>query len=308
MASSSIKETPFRFPVPEDDMVAYPNFDDDRKVAQYIQDRRVIGKPRTTVGWKGLINDPNIDGTFQINTGLRKARQLLCDLTHLGVPVGSELLDTISPQYISDLISWGAIGARTTESQLHRELASGVSFPIGFKNGTDGSVSVAMDAMQSASNPHAFMGVTEQGLASIVKTRGNQDVHVILRGGTKGPNYSAEYVQDYAKTISKKRAFPSIMVDCSHGNSQKNHNNQPKVLADVCAQLAAGERHITGVMVESNINDGRQDVPESGPAGLKHGVSITDACVNFETTIEMLNQLNEAVSQRRQLNLNGAQK
>ncbi|KAL0577166.1 hypothetical protein V5O48_004805 [Marasmius crinis-equi] len=334
-------------------MVAYPNFDDDLKVAQYIQDRRVIGydplvqpallkhetpasseshrtiasarynaskiiagtddrilviKPRTTVGWKGLINDPNIDGTFQINKGLRTARKLLCDLTHLGIPVGSELLDTISPQYISDLISWGAIGARTTESQLHRELASGVSFPIGFKNGTDGSVNVAMDAMHSASNPHAFMGVTEQGLAAIVKTRGNQDVHVILRGGTKGPNFAAEHVQEYSKTLAKKRPFASIMVDCSHGNSQKNHNNQPKVLADICAQLAAGERHITGVMIESNINDGRQDVPPSGPSGLKHGVSITDACVNFEATVDMLNQLNEAVSKRRQLNLNGSQK
>ncbi|KAK7039141.1 hypothetical protein VNI00_010045 [Paramarasmius palmivorus] len=247
-------------------------------------------KPRTTVGWKGLINDPEIDGTFQINKGLRTARKLLCDLTDLGVPVGSELLDTISPQYISDLISWGAIGARTTESQLHRELASGVSFPIGFKNGTDGSVTVAVDAMHSASNPHAFMGVTEQGLASIVKTRGNQDVHVILRGGTSGPNYASEYVKEAAKTISKKRPFPSIMVDCSHGNSQKNHNNQPKVLADVCSQLAAGERNITGVMIESNINDGRQDVPS---------LSITDACVDFETTVRMLDELNEAVAKRR---------
>ncbi|KAJ3891896.1 3-deoxy-7-phosphoheptulonate synthase [Lentinula edodes] len=256
-------------------------------------------KPRTTVGWKGLINDPDINGTFKINKGLRTARQLLCDLTDLGVPVGSELLDTISPQYIADLISWGAIGARTTESQLHRELASGVSFPIGFKNGTDGSVTVAIDAMHSASNPHAFMGVTEQGLASIVKTRGNQDVHVILRGGTKGPNFSSEYIKDAAKAISKKQQFASIMVDCSHGNSQKNHNNQPRVLQDVCDQLAAGERNITGVMIESNINDGRQDVPSVGPAALKHGVSITDACVDFDTTVDMLNKLNEAVGKRR---------
>jgi len=261
--------------------------------------RAYFEKPRTTVGWKGLINDPDINGTFKINKGLRIARQLLCDLTDLGIPVGSELLDTISPQYIADLISWGAIGARTTESQLHRELASGVSFPIGFKNGTDGSVTVAIDAMHSASNPHAFMGVTEQGLASIVKTRGNHDVHLILRGGTKGPNYASEHIKDAAKVILKKREFASIMVDCSHGNSQKNHNNQPRVLQDVCTQLAAGERSITGVMIESNINDGRQDVPAAGPTALKHGISITDACVDFDTTIDMLTQLNEAVGKRR---------
>ena len=181
-----------------------------------------IKKPRTTVGWKGLINDPTIDGSFQINNGLRIARQLLCDLTNLGVPVGSELLDTISPQYLNDLISWGAIGARTTESQLHRELASGVSFPIGFKNGTDGSVAVAVDAMRSSSNPHAFMGVTEQGIASIVKTRGNQDVHVILRGGTKGPNFAAEHVNAAASAIAKARPqyHPSIMIDCSRAYLQ----------------------------------------------------------------------------------------
>ncbi|KAF5360056.1 hypothetical protein D9758_007607 [Tetrapyrgos nigripes] len=254
----------------------------------------IAPKPRTTVGWKGLINDPEIDGTFQINKGLRTARKLLCDLTDLGVPVGSELLDTISPQYISDLISWGAIGARTTESQLHRELASGVSFPIGFKN--------AIDAMLSASHPHAFMGVTEQGLASIVKTRGNQDVHVILRGGTKGPNFKAEDVKSAKEVIEKKMGGTraSIMIDCSHGNSQKKHTNQPLVIADICTQLEAGERSITGVMIESNINEGRQDVPGGGAACLKHGVSITDACVEFETTtVEMLDRLNKAVGVRR---------
>ncbi|KIK93755.1 hypothetical protein PAXRUDRAFT_144347 [Paxillus rubicundulus Ve08.2h10] len=263
--------------------------------------RAYFEKPRTTVGWKGLINDPDIDGSFHINKGLRVARQLLCDLTDLGIPVGSELLDTISPQYIADLISWGAIGARTTESQLHRELASGVSFPIGFKNGTDGSVSVAIDAMRSSSNPHAFMGVTEQGLAAIVKTRGNQDVHVILRGGTKGPNYASEHVKLAAKAIEKARpqSHPSLMIDCSHGNSQKNHNNQPKVVDDICTQLAAGDRTITGVMIESHINSGRQDVPAEGPSGLKYGVSITDACVDWEVTVGMLDRLNEAVGQRR---------
>ncbi|KAI0759086.1 3-deoxy-7-phosphoheptulonate synthase [Fomes fomentarius] len=264
--------------------------------------RAYFEKPRTTVGWKGLINDPDIDGSFKINKGLRLARQLLCDLTESGVPVGSELLDTISPQYISDLISWGAIGARTTESQLHRELASGVSFPIGFKNGTDGSVTVAVDAMRSASNPHAFMGVTEQGLAAIVKTRGNKDVHVILRGGTTGPNYGSEHVNAAASSIEKARPqnHPSIMIDCSHGNSQKNHNNQPKVLADICQQLRAGERRITGVMIESHINAGRQDVPPEGPSALKHGVSITDACVDWDTTVTMLDDLNLAVGHRRE--------
>ncbi|KAG5636978.1 3-deoxy-7-phosphoheptulonate synthase [Sphagnurus paluster] len=204
-------------------------------------------------------------------------------------------------------MSWGAIGARTTESQLHRELASGTSFPIGFKNGTDGSVSVAIDAMSSASNPHAFMGVTDTGLAAIVKTRGNKDVHVILRGGTKGPNYSSEHVKAAAQVIIKKRSAPgiegwaSIMVDCSHGNSSKNHNNQPLVVRDICAQLAAGERHITGVMIESHINAGRQDVPEAGPQELKWGVSITDACVDWETTVGMLEELNEAVAARRKV-------
>ncbi|KAJ6468988.1 hypothetical protein C8R47DRAFT_1150816 [Mycena vitilis] len=262
--------------------------------------RAYFGKPRTTVGWKGLINDPDINGSFKINKGLRIARQLLCDITDSGIPVGSELLDTISPQYLADLTSWGAIGARTTESQLHRELASGVSFPIGFKNGTDGSVSVAIDAMFSAGSPHAFMGVTEQGLASIVKTRGNQDTHVILRGGTKGPNYASEHVKEAAKAINKKKEWASIMVDCSHGNSQKNHKNQPLVIDSICEQLAAGERNITGVMVESNINDGRQDVPSEGAQHLKHGVSITDACVNWESTVQMMDKLDAAVGQRRQ--------
>ncbi|KXN83984.1 Phospho-2-dehydro-3-deoxyheptonate aldolase, tyrosine-inhibited, partial [Leucoagaricus sp. SymC.cos] len=274
------------------------------KIADYpnlqIIMRAYFEKPRTTVGWKGLINDPDIDGSFQINKGLRTARKLLCDLTELGIPVGSELLDTISPQFIADLISWGAIGARTTESQLHRELASGVSFPIGFKNGTDGSVGVAIDAMQSASNPHAFMGVTEQGLAAIVKTRGNSDVHVILRGGTKGPNFKADSVGAAVATIEKKRGWASIMIDCSHGNSQKNHNNQPLVVDDICAQLETGNRNITGVMIESNINAGRQDVPDEGPGALKYGVSITDACVDWQTTIKMLDNLNEAVAKRRE--------
>ncbi|TFK48329.1 3-deoxy-7-phosphoheptulonate synthase [Heliocybe sulcata] len=264
--------------------------------------RAYFEKPRTTVGWKGLINDPDIDGSFQINKGLRLARQLLCTLTDMGVPVGSELLDTISPQYIADLISWGAIGARTTESQLHRELASGVSFPIGFKNGTDGSVGIAVDAMRASSNPHAFMGVTEQGLAAIVKTRGNSDVHVILRGANKGPNYSEEHVKAAKTAIEKARPgkLGAIMIDCSHGNSQKNHLNQPKVLQSISAQLEAGDRNIVGVMIESHINAGRQDVPAEGAQALKYGVSITDACVDWEMTIGMLDELNTSVAKRRE--------
>ncbi|KAF9513501.1 hypothetical protein BS47DRAFT_1372498 [Hydnum rufescens UP504] len=255
--------------------------------------------------WKGLINDPEIDGSFQINKGLRLGRQLLCDLTHMGIPVGSELLDTISPQFLDDCISWGAIGARTTESQLHRELASGVSFPIGFKNGTDGSVAVAVDAMRAASNPHAFMGVTPSGLASIVKTRGNQDVHVILRGGTGGTNYDAESVKKVRAKLEKDRpaAWPSIMIDASHGNSSKNHNNQPLVVEAINAQLRSGDTSITGVMIESNIHAGRQDVPPEGKDALKYGVSITDACIDWETTVTVLRGLNEAALARRSVQL-----
>ncbi|KAL0243512.1 3-deoxy-7-phosphoheptulonate synthase [Cryptococcus tetragattii IND107] len=259
-------------------------------------------KPRTTVGWKGLINDPDIDGSFKINKGLRMARELLCDINAMGMPVGCELLDTISPQFIADLISWGAIGARTTESQLHRELASGASFPIGFKNGTDGSVGVAIDAMQSASHPHCFMGINSQGMASIVKTSGNKDCHVILRGGTGGPNYAAEHVQKALSTMRSKNpdAFASIMVDCSHGNSSKNHLNQPKVAADVAAQIAAGEVGITGIMFESNLKGGKQS-SDKGRDNLEYGVSITDACVDWEMTVDMLDNLNQASLTRRAL-------
>ncbi|TRM63160.1 3-deoxy-7-phosphoheptulonate synthase [Schizophyllum amplum] len=274
--------------------------------------RAYFEKPRTTVGWKGLINDPDIDGSFKINKGLSTARGLLCALTDLGVPVGSELLDTISPQFLSDLTSWAAIGARTTESQLHRELASGVSFPVGFKNGTDGGVTVAIDAMHSASNPHAFMGVTPQGLASIVKTTGNPHLHIILRGGTHGPNYAPDELRKVVGDVRKRSGgrWPSVMVDCSHGNSQKDYRNQPKVLHSLCQTLAgeAGQDaadiapHITGVMIESNLNEGRQDVPdvENARAHLRHGVSITDACVAWDTTLTMLDELNAAVGKRRE--------
>lgn len=259
-------------------------------------------KPRTTVGWKGLINDPDIDGSFQINKGLRMARQLLCEINEMGMPVGCELLDTISPQFIGDLITWGAIGARTTESQLHRELASGASFPVGFKNGTDGSVSVAIDAMQSANHPHCFLGINSQGNASIVKTSGNRDVHVILRGGSGGPNFAKEHVQKALETMRKKNpdSHASVMVDCSHGNSNKDHRNQPKVAAVVAEQIAEGELGITGIMIESNLAEGKQS-SDKGREGLKYGVSITDACIDWESTLDTLDVLNKASLARREV-------
>ncbi|KAG9014913.1 hypothetical protein FRB90_005124 [Tulasnella sp. 427] len=241
--------------------------------------------------------DPDIDGSFKINKGLRLARQLLCDITNTGLPVGCELLDTISPQYFADLISWGAIGARTTESQLHRELASGSSFPIGFKNGTEGSIQIAVDAMNAASHPHTFLGVTEQGLAAIVRTSGNPSGHVILRGGTSGPNYGPEHVQKAKAGLEKAGKVASVMIDCSHANSSKDFRNQPKVLASICSQLEAGDKTITGVMVESNLVEGKQDVPPEGPQCLKYGVSITDGCVSWETTIDLLRDLNKASSE-----------
>lgn len=292
--------------------------------------RAYFEKPRTTVGWKGLINDPMIDGryvllhfaltikrtcgsycinlsnpqpftSFQINNGLRVARKLLGELTDSGVPVGFELLDTISPQFLADLVSWGAIGARTTESQLHRELASGVSFPVGFKNGTDGNVRIAIDAIRAALAPHHFLGVTKQGLAAITNTRGNDLCHIILRGGNDGPNYEKKYI-DEAKVALTKAGLPNIiMVDCSHGNSSKKHTNQPIVAANLAQQIAAGETAIIGIMIESNINEGSQSVPPEGPQGLKYGVSITDACVNWETTVEMLEGLAAAVRTRREV-------
>ncbi|GAB7357085.1 hypothetical protein MBLNU459_g7898t1 [Dothideomycetes sp. NU459] len=261
--------------------------------------RAYLEKPRTTVGWKGLINDPDIDESYKINKGLRVSRKLFCDLTSQGMPIASEMLDTISPQFLADLISLGAIGARTTESQLHRELASGLSFPIGFKNGTDGGLTVAIDAIGAAAAKHHFLGVTKQGLAAITRTSGNEDCFVILRGGTKGTNYDPESVEQTRDALKKKSQREVMMIDCSHGNSLKNHKNQPKVAKTIADQLRDGQDGIVGVMIESHINEGAQKVPAEGPSGLKKGVSITDACINWDTTVTVLEDLADAVRERR---------
>nr|AGJ52077.1 3-deoxy-D-arabinoheptulosonate 7-phosphate synthase [Acanthamoeba castellanii] len=256
-------------------------------------------KPRTTVGWKGLINDPFLDSSYQINKGLRIARGLLCELNEMGVPAAVEFLDTISPQFVADLVSWGAIGARTTESQVHRELASGLSVPVGFKNGTDGGVQVALDAIKAASNPHQFLGVTKQGLTAIVRTRGNDACHIVLRGGKGGPNYDGESVQKTVELARKAKLSTSIMIDCSHDNSRKNHANQPVVSAAIAEQVAAGCADIIGVMIESNLVEGRQDLPADGPQYLQYGKSITDACISFKDTVPVLESLAAAVRERR---------
>ncbi|EEH44097.1 3-deoxy-7-phosphoheptulonate synthase [Paracoccidioides brasiliensis Pb18] len=261
--------------------------------------RAYLEKPRTTVGWKGLINDPDIDESYNINKGLRISRKLYADLNGMGMPIASEMLDTVSPQYLADLISLGAIGARTTESQLHRELASGLSFPIGYKNGTDGNLGVAIDAIGAAAHPHHFLGVTKQGLAAITKTSGNEHGFVILRGGTKSTNYDPESIQAARQDLRKTKQREIVMVDCSHGNSNKNHLNQPKVVNSVADQLRSGEKSIIGVMIESNIYEGNQKVPPEGPSGLVKGVSITDACINWEMTVSVLENLAEAVRVRR---------
>ncbi|AET37995.1 3-deoxy-7-phosphoheptulonate synthase ARO4 Ecym_2249 [Eremothecium cymbalariae DBVPG len=260
--------------------------------------RAYLEKPRTTIGWKGLINDPDMNNTFNINKGLHAARQLFVNLTSIGIPIGSEMLDTISPQYLTDLLSFGAIGARTTESQLHRELASGLSFPIGFKNGTDGSLDVALDAVRAASHSHHFMGVTKHGLAAITTTKGNEHCFVVLRGGKRGTNYDAKSVAE-AKSQLPPGGF--LMIDYSHGNSNKDFRNQPKVNDTVAEQIAKGEDKIVGVMIESNINEGNQSIPPEGKKGLKYGVSITDGCISWETTEDVLRKLAAAVRLRREL-------
>jgi len=256
-------------------------------------------KPRTTVGWKGLINDPYLDETYRIDEGLRIARQLLLEINRSGMPAGSEFLDVISPQYIGDLISWGAIGARTTESQVHRELASGLSAPIGFKNGTDGNIRIAIDAIQAAARPHHFLSVHKNGQVAIVETRGNNDCHVILRGG-KAPNYDAASVAAACAEIEAAKLDCTLMVDCSHANSSKQHERQVDVARDVAAQLKAGGRCIFGVMVESHLNAGAQkfSAGKDDPAGLAYGKSITDACIGWDHSLEVLEVLSEAVTAR----------
>jgi len=253
-------------------------------------------KPRTTVGWKGLINDPDLDGSFNINKGLRVARGLLRDINRMGLPAGVEFLDVISPQYIADLVAWGAIGARTTESQVHRELASGLSCPVGFKNGTDGNIKIAADAVGAAGNPHHFLSVTKQGDTAIVATAGNPDCHVILRGG-KQPNYDAASVAEACQVLDKAGLPARLMVDASHGNSLKNPDNQPRVIEDIATQLERGEQRIVGVMVESHLVAGRQEPVDGQP--LVYGQSITDGCIGWETTVQVLQRLAAAVRARR---------
>ncbi len=255
-------------------------------------------KPRTTVGWKGLINDPRLDGTFAINDGLVRARHLLVNLVASGVPVGCEFLDPILPQFFADTVTWGAIGARTTESQVHRELASGLSMPVGFKNGTGGGVQMAIDAVRAAAYPHRFLGVTEQGLAAIVATRGNADCHIILRGGTRGPNYDADSVQQVLAMLRTSKVRPQVMIDASHGNSDKDYRHQPVVAHAVAQQVAAGERGIIGVMLESFLVDGRQEIVQGTP--LVYGQSVTDSCMGWEMTVPVLRELADAVRLRRE--------
>jgi 3-deoxy-7-phosphoheptulonate synthase len=258
--------------------------------------RTYFEKPRTTIGWKGYINDPHLDGSFAMNEGLERARRLLLELAERGLPAGTEFLDLLSPQYIADLVAWGAIGARTTESQSHRQLASGLSCPVGFKNGTEGSVKVAVDAILSARAPHAFIGMTKSGAAAIFETRGNDDCHVILRGGTS-PNYDAANVAQCCAVLRGAGLREQVMIDVSHGNSGKAYQRQVAVARDVAAQVARGERRIVGVMIESHLEEGRQDLVPGRP--LRRGVSITDACIGFPQTAAVLEELAAAVRGRR---------
>lgn len=255
-------------------------------------------KPRTTVGWKGLINDPDLDGSFHINKGVRKARELLLDLSNMGVPAGHEYLDLITPQYVSDLVSWGAIGARTTESQGHRELASGLSCPVGFKNGTDGRIQIAIDAIHAAQNPHYFMSLTLQGHSAIFCTSGNEYAHMILRGGNR-PNYDRESVNEAAESLESVGLTPGIMVDCSHANSQKQFQKQLGVCRDIMHQLKTGQENIFGVMIESHLLEGRQDIEEGST--LTYGQSITDACLGWDDSKMLLTELADAVREKRKL-------
>ena len=256
-------------------------------------------KPRTTIGWKGLINDPCMDDSFDINRGLRVARKLLLDLADLGMPAGTEFLDTITPQYIADLVSWGAIGARTTESQVHRQLASGLSMPVGFKNGTTGSIQIAIDAIKAAAYPHHFLSVTKDGVSAIVSTLGNPSCHVILRGSSSGPNHDAQSVADTASALQAAGLPPHVMVDCSHGNSRKDPERQPAVAAEIAAEIAAGSPAVTGLMLESHLVGGSQNLAD--PANLTYGQSVTDGCIGWDSTVAVLELLDQAVRQGRTL-------
>ncbi|HTQ98991.1 MAG TPA: 3-deoxy-7-phosphoheptulonate synthase [Candidatus Acidoferrum sp.] len=272
------------------------------EMAKHAKDLLIImrfyfEKPRTTVGWKGLINDPGLDDSFRINDGLRLARKLLLELANRGVPAGTEFLDLISPQYIADLVSWGAIGARTTESQCHRELASGLSCPVGFKNGTGGTIQIAVDAVGSAAHPHHFLSVTKEGHSAIFQTAGNKDCHVILRGGSRHPNYDPESIAETVEMLEKARLRPAIVVDCSHANSGKDPARQATVCRDLAGQIAGGSKAIVGLMLESHIVGGAQKLVPGKP--LTYGQSITDACMGWDTTTELLDVLADAARQRR---------
>ncbi|NCV51327.1 MAG: 3-deoxy-7-phosphoheptulonate synthase [Gammaproteobacteria bacterium] len=261
----------------------------------FIIMRVYFEKPRTTVGWKGLINDPHLNGSFDIETGLRKARKLLIKLSELGLPLATEALDPISPQYLQDTITWTAIGARTTESQTHREMSSGLSSPVGFKNGTDGSLDVAVNAMKSVVSGHAFLGINPQGQVAITKTKGNQYGHVVLRGGGGKPNYDSVSIALCEQALNKTGLPTNIVVDCSHANSNKDHNVQPLVLDDIAHQIKDGNRSICGVMIESNINEGNQSIPDD-LSQLKYGVSVTDACISWESTEKSLKKMADTLS------------
>ena len=256
-------------------------------------------KPRTTVGWKGLINDPSLDNSFDINNGLKIARSLLSEINEMGVPAGTEFLDAISPQYYADLISWGAIGARTTESQIHRELASGLSMPIGFKNGTGGSIKIAVDGIKAASQPHHFLSVTKQGVSGIVKTRGNKSCHIILRGSSNGPNCDSDSINETSKLLQDNDLPGQLMVDCSHGNSLKNYKRQVSVAENLSEQITNGSKDIASVMIESNLVEGNQKI-SSNLSDLVYGQSVTDSCVGLEDTEKILSMFADAVQKRRQ--------
>ena len=261
----------------------------------FIVMRVYFEKPRTSIGWKGLINDPYLDDSFKIEEGLRIGRKLLLDIVELGLPTSTEALDPISPQYIQDLISWTAIGARTTESQTHREMSSGLSSAVGFKNGTDGSMTVAVNAMQSVSSPHRFLGINPKGQVSVVTTKGNPYAHVVLRGGSDGPNYDSSHVSKCEKALAEGGVGSNIMIDCSHANSSKNPDIQPQVLSDITHQIVAGNKSIIGVMLESFLNSGNQSIPED-LGTLKYGISVTDACMDWATTEKSILEMSEKLS------------